>query len=97
MWDTYALWLTIDRIDNEKWYYKENCRWITKGEQTRNRRYNIYYEENWERKTISEWCAIKWINPKTVYSRIDLWYSVKDAIYKKKTDKRNSKHNRIHD
>ncbi len=34
----YSDTLTIDRIDNQKGYYPENCRWITQGEQCRNTR-----------------------------------------------------------
>lgn len=30
--------LSIDRIDNEKGYSPDNCRWITQSEQSRNRR-----------------------------------------------------------
>jgi hypothetical protein len=38
MGEAWAYGLTIDRINNHKGYYKENCRWATKEEQTLNKR-----------------------------------------------------------
>jgi len=34
---------SIDRIDNAKGYSKDNCKWATKKEQSRNKRSNITY------------------------------------------------------
>jgi hypothetical protein len=43
MIDGYSKELSIDRIDNDKGYSKENCRWVTDIEQANNKRCNKFY------------------------------------------------------
>lgn len=47
--------LTIDRIDNNKNYSIENCKWSTREEQNRNKRSNILIEYAGQSKTLLEW------------------------------------------
>lgn len=37
---------SVDRIDNDKGYYKDNCRWATTGEQAANKSTNVRYMYN---------------------------------------------------
>jgi len=50
--------LTLDRIDNNKGYCKENCRWATRKEQGQNTRKNILITINNVTKCLMEWCEI---------------------------------------
>lgn len=46
---------SLDRIDVNLGYSKENCRWATAKEQQNNRRCNHVIEFRGEKKTITEW------------------------------------------
>lgn len=47
--------LTIDRIDPQKDYTPQNCMWITKSEQSSNKRNSIKITYNGETRTVSQW------------------------------------------
>jgi hypothetical protein len=61
--------LSIDRIDNEKGYFKENCRWTTGAEQAHNKRNNNKLTYGGETLTLAEWSRRIGINVKTLEYR----------------------------
>jgi len=69
---------SIDRLDNNKGYYKENCRWATKIEQSRNTNRNKLIEYNGEVKCMSEWAETFNIKYGVVVKRFQMgWCAVK--------------------
>ena len=77
----YADNLTIDRIDNNKGYCPENCRWTTPREQANNTRKNRIIEYHGECHTLAEWSRIVNIKPITIAYRLNSGWSVKDALF----------------
>lgn len=63
--------LTLDRIDSNKGYSPENCRWATKKEQSNNRKNTIFYTYKGETKALTDWSEELGINRFTLYSRIE--------------------------
>ena len=61
---------TLDRINNDDGYYKENCRWATAQEQAENRRNVKAIKKNGKSQSIAAWCKELGINPHRVYGLI---------------------------
>lgn len=63
--------LTLDRIDNDKGYSPDNCRWVGWDVQANNKRSNAYYEYNGEKHTIAEWARLYGIKETTLRMRLN--------------------------
>lgn len=61
---------SIDRIDNDGEYSPNNCRWVTRHEQDRNKRSNVWIDYNGERICQQDLALKLGVHYSTIYYRL---------------------------
>lgn len=79
--------LTIDRIDYNKGYTADNCRWITMMEQSNNRSNNHYITYNGETLTMVQWARKLNISYNLLCQRMSRGWTFEKAILTPKRKK----------
>lgn len=76
----YDTGLTIERINNNKGYSPDNCKWVTIQEQQFNKRDNRLITINGVTKTLTEWARDCGVNRKTIDKRLRIGWEGESLI-----------------
>lgn len=71
---------TIERVDVGPGYSPDNCKWIPKSDQTRNRRCVRLVTINGQTKIIGDWCKIHGVGYWTALRRMDRGWPPEEAV-----------------
>lgn len=80
---------SIDRIDNEKGYSPDNCRWIPVSDQSKNKRNNVRYDYKGQKLILREICELENISYDALKYRVvkkgqDLDYAISEIKKRRK-------------
>jgi hypothetical protein len=85
--------MELDRINNDGNYCKENCRWATRREQTRNRggkRATRLYTFEGKTMCIADWAKEVGISSQSMQKRLNNKWPLEKAFSKERHDKKGS-------
>lgn len=71
---------TLERIDNDKGYSKDNCKWATTAEQSRNTRQNVNLTFNGKTQCMTDWANELFIPYPTIQDRVRRGWSVEKIL-----------------
>jgi len=71
---------TLDRVNNDGNYCKENCRWATIKEQNRNSRNNRLITVDGITKCLIEHCEDRKLNYQLIYNRLRIGWTIEEAL-----------------
>lgn len=71
---------SLDRINNEGHYCKENCRWTTMSEQAKNKRTSRYITYKGEKLIIADWARRLGVPRQSIRYRLEIGMNEKDII-----------------
>lgn len=72
--------LTLDRIDNEKGYTPDNCRWASRRQQSYNSTKIVWVTHAGQTRSISDWCRTTGVPKATYYSRRKRGWAIAAAL-----------------
>lgn len=72
---------SIDRIDNNWDYCKDNCRWANRKQQQNNTRYNVVLEYKWEKWTMKYWSDKLNIPYPNLQYRVKTWHNIEEILF----------------
>jgi hypothetical protein len=72
--------MTLDRIDNDKGYGPDNCRWATRQTQGNNRRTNVLLPYGGRKMSIADWAREVGLTKAALTIRIAAGWSVQRAL-----------------
>ena len=81
---------SLDRIDNDGDYQKDNCKWSTRVEQENNKRSNRLITIGCVTLNLKQWTTEMGFGEKVIFERLKMGWSESDAVltpvrYKRKT------------